>query len=468
MKEDNTNITSKKKKVPTWKKIGRAIYKILSKIYSFIDKYIITPISKLLLAIGKIFKTNNKLMDRLLNNKMFLITLSLVLAFIVFFAVDNTSNILMNNQADVIYNQKVTALYNEEAYVIEGLPETANVTMIGRKSDLYLAKQYPNDDIVVDLRELKPGTHRVNLKYSGAVSSVDYQLNPSTATVVVYEKVSQEKQITKEVLNIDKLDTKYNINNITFSREKAYVKGAEYKLNQVAMVKALIDVENISNTSTGSTTLKDIPLVAYDKEGNKLDVEIVPATIDAKIEITSPSKNVPFVVEPVGNPAFGRAIESITLSSKTATIYGNQEVLNNITSIPVKIDVNNISKDTEFNINVTKPTGVNEISVPTLRVKVKLSAINEKTIDDVSIEIRNLADGLVAQAGSVDETSVSVIVKGSSTNIEDIKKEDVTAYVDLEGLTAGTHKVEVKATGGDQKLSYTPKTTTITIIIKKK
>ncbi len=468
MKEDNTRKSSKKKKNNVLKKIGRGIYKFFSFIYEILDKYIITPLSKLLLLITNIFKTNNKPLDRLLNNKKFLITLSLALALIAFFAVDNMADILMNNQADVLYNQKVTALYNEESYVIEGLPKTANITMIGRKSDLYLAKQYPNDDIVIDLRNLKPGTHKVNLKYngSGTISSVDYQLNPSVATVVIYEKVSREKTITREVLNIDKLDAKYNINNITFSRDKVYVKGAEYNLDKVAMVKALVDIENIVNPSTGTQTLKEVPLIAYDKNGNKLDVEMVPATIDAKIEITSPSKEVPFVVEPVGTLSFGQAIESITLSSKTAIIYGDQEILNKITSIPVKVDVDNISKDTEFNINVTKPTGINEISVPALVVKVKLADIKEKTIDDVSIEIRNLKEGLVAQAGSVEETNVSVIVKGSSSNISKITKEDITAYVDLDGLGEGTHKVEVKATGDDSKLSYTPKTTTITIIIK--
>ena len=31
--------------------------------------------------------------------------------------------------------------YNKEAYIIEGLPETADVTLIGRTVDLYLAKQ---------------------------------------------------------------------------------------------------------------------------------------------------------------------------------------------------------------------------------------------------------------------------------------------------------------------------------------
>ena len=173
-----------KKKFKILKKIARGIYYIISRIYNVIDKTTITPLAKLMLLIMKPFKGSSKPIDRLLNNKLVLITLSLVLALTAFFVVDNTTEIMMNNSADVLYNKKVTALYNEEAYVIEGLPETADITLIGRRSELYLAKQYSNEKIEIDLRDLKPGTHKVNLKYTGSVPSVEYKLNPSTATAV--------------------------------------------------------------------------------------------------------------------------------------------------------------------------------------------------------------------------------------------------------------------------------------------
>ena len=35
----------------------------------------------------------------------------------------------------------------EEAYVIEGLPTTADITLIGSKSQLYIARQYSSLDI---------------------------------------------------------------------------------------------------------------------------------------------------------------------------------------------------------------------------------------------------------------------------------------------------------------------------------
>lgn len=464
-----TKKSSKKKNYKLLKKIGRVIYRLIEAIFKTIDKLIITPVSKFLMLLGNIFQSNSKPLDRLFGNKIFLITISLVFAFVVFFFVDKDTNVMLNKSADILYNQKVSALYNEEAYVVEGLPDKVDITLIGRRSDLYLAKQYPNDEVVVDLRDLKKGTHEVTLKYSGTkVSSVDYKLDPSTVTVVIYEKLTESRTISAEIMNEDKLDTKYSISNVKFSRDEVYIKGPEYKLQQVAIVKALVDVSQIVNPTVGTTTLKDIKLVAYDNNGEKVDVEIVPETIDATIEIASPSKVVPLKVVPEGEVVFGKAIESMSINVSKVTIYGDEESLNNITSVPVKINVEGLSKNTEFNANISKPSGVREISVSSAIVKVTLTEIKEKTITGVSIETKNLGDGLVAQAASEGDSNISVIVKGTESNLKTITADNIKATVDLQGLDAGSHEVEVTVVGDDLKLNYTPKKAKVTIVIRKK
>lgn len=461
--------THKKKNHKLLKKIGRSIYKFIEAIYNIIDKLIITPLSKLFLLIGKLFRTNNKPLDRLLNNKIFLIVFSLVLAFGTFVVIDTNADIMLNKSADVLTNQELTALYNEEAYVVEGIPEHVDITLIGRRADLYLAKQYPNDNIIVDLRDLKPGSHEVSLKYNGSVSSVEYKLAPSTATVMIYEKLTESRTISAEIMNENKIDSKYNISNITFSRDDVYIKGAAYKLEKVAIVKALLDVSKIVNLKVGTTTLKDIPLVAYDTEGNIVDVEIVPETIDATIEISSPSKEVPLkvVFGEEDNVILGKSIDSITLSKSKITIYGDADVLEGINSIPVKINVNGLSKNTEFNVNISKPSGVKEMSFSSVVVKVSLSDMSEKKVSGVSIETKNLRNGLVAQAASQGDSMIDVIVKGTTTNLKQVTSDNIKAVVDLSGLDVGTHEVDVTVTGDDVKLTYTPQKTKVKIVIKK-
>ena len=96
--------------------------KIIRTIILFFDRWLITPITKLVLLISGLVKNNGREVEKFINKKQTLIVLSLIFAFLLFFWVDKNSDTLINKSAEILYNQPVTAEYNEEAYVIEGLP----------------------------------------------------------------------------------------------------------------------------------------------------------------------------------------------------------------------------------------------------------------------------------------------------------------------------------------------------------
>ena len=450
------------------KGLYRGIFRLFKLIFKKIDKYIVVPITKFILMITERNGKGSRNFERWLTRKNTLIFISLILALGFFFVVDNKTYTLVESSAEVLRNQKVEATYNTEAYVVEGLPTEVDVVLIGRRADLFLAKQLSTKNVTVDLSGLKPGTHKVELKYENDVSRIDYKLDPSTANITIYPKLSESRTTTVDVLNQDTLNTKLSIQSVDIDQKEIIIKGADHRLKQVSTVKALVDIGNIVDPSVGVTNLSDVKLVAYDNNGNVVDVEMVPSKVTATISIISPHKEVPIKVIPVGDVEFGKAISSITSSVTKVTIYGDEETLKNITSIPVKINVEKLDKNTEYNVNLSKPSGVKEMSISTVVVKVTLTSTNEKTVDGVLIETRNLDSGYSAQAASASDSTVSVIVKGTTTNINAIKKEDIHAYVDLKGLGVGTHTVTVNVTGDDVKLQYTPKTTTVTIVITKK
>ena len=150
------------------KKILSFFGKIFSGIYKVIDTLLVTPISKLLYKIFNRNAAGPGLIDRMLNRPNTIIYLSLILAFITFILIDRKVVVLVETEAVVIPNQTVTAEYNEESYVVEGIPKTADIVLMGRKSDLYLAQQLGDHAVSIDLSGLGPGTHKVNLKYTNA------------------------------------------------------------------------------------------------------------------------------------------------------------------------------------------------------------------------------------------------------------------------------------------------------------
>ena len=453
------------------KKLIKKILRFIGKIILFFDKILITPLMKLILKISDFFKNNGKNIENFLTTKKALLVISLVIAFIAFYKLDKDSNIMMNNYAERLNNEPVTAIYNDESYVVEGIPKTADVVLIGNKSNIYLAKQYPSKGITVDLRELSVGTHKVELKYSQSFGFVDYTIDPSFITVVIYDKISATREATYELLHRESLDSKLDITGVTLNKSDVTIKGNEKTLEKVGYVKALIDLSNLVNPKSGSATIKNCNLVAYDNEGNAVDVEILPETVDATLELSSSSKTVPIKVMPNEGDklALGYAIMSLTPSSNSIEIYGSEEALEKVEYVPVYVDTNGVSENKTYTVNIKKPNGVRDVSLKTVTVNLVVTKESQKEIANVPIIHENLNNDLVVMTMSENDVKTSVIVKGSEEAINNIDESKITATIDLSKYTSpGEYEVDVKVSGEDVRLRYEAKTTKVKVAIRKK
>ena len=340
-----------------------------------------------------------------------------------------------------------------------------DITLLGSNADLYIAKQTPIPSVTVDLSGLKEGQHKVAIEYEQANNNVEYLVNPSIATVYIYPKVSDTRTVTVDILNQDSLNEKTIIESITYDTDKVVIKGAQYQLDKVASVKALVDINALPNKTAGTHTLNDVVLRAYDNEGNYVDVEIVPSKISVNVTISSPSKTVPVKIIPKGEVAFGKAISSIEQSVKEVTVYGTNEALAQLEYIPVEVTVDNITDKTEFKVELVKPTGVKSISSTSVNVTVNLGTASEKEIEGIKVDSINLAQGFSAEA--LTTNTVTVVVKGVSSIIDSLTAKDINVYIDLKGLGEGKHTVDLQVQGSDTKVQYSVKIKSIDINIFK-
>lgn len=440
----------------------------LRNIIKFIDRKIIFPITKLILAISERFSKSSKVIENWLSKSNTLLFISLIFAVALFIAVDQRKISMRESSAEVLKDVPVIAEYNQESYVIEGLPDKVDVTLIGGKSDLYFAKQSGTQNIVVDLSDLKPGTHKVSINYTQDFRALEYSVNPSTATIIIYQKESATKNVTYDLINQNKLGEKKIVDNVTISASEVIVKGPEYKLNQVAIVKALINLEKLPTQEVGTQTIDNVPLVAYDENGEIVDVEIVPETLSAEVVIKSPSKEVPIKIVPKGTVAFGYAIKSIVASDSKITVWGSSEALADLKYIEVSVNVSDIKSDQQYKLEIAKPASVRYMSISTITVNVTLDATSDRELSNVGLKYKNLnEDKYKVQASSSEDTNVTIILKGVSSVIEQIKETDVTAYIDLSGYTEGEYEVEVKVEGNDSRVEYVAKTKKVKIKILK-
>lgn len=448
---------------------------LFRKIAKSFDKYIVVPITRLVLKITNSFDKSGHKLENILSKQTTLLFLSLFLAIGLFVLVDQKILVLNTSGAEVFKNQKVELLYNEERFVITGAPETVDITLIGSKADLYIAKQSSKHNVKLDLTDIKePGTYKVDIEYDSGLSSIDYSVNPSQVTIVVYLKETRNQTLSYKVINADHLDSAVEISNVSLNVDQVVISGADFQLEKVATVEALIDVDKLTSTSAGKQKLEDIILKAYDKDGNVVDVEInTTAKVTADVEITSSSRIVQLNFVPQNEVPFGKAISSYTFSQETVVVYGPTDVLDELerNGIDILVDVSKLTNDYSTTVEIPKPSGVKKLSINKIDVAIKVTDSGEPVTMTIKIDALNTPSGLTAGAATADDVEVLVDIKGARNIISNLRDTEIQAYVDLSGYTSpGTYDVpiQIKANTANARLAtYVPKKATVKIVLTK-
>ena len=437
-------------------KKSNVFVKSIKKIANFFDRILITPISKLAYFIKDKFSFKSGFIDRMLNKPNVLLYISLILSFTMFMMVQKNFINFSDTKAITMSNLPVEVEYNDEAYVIEGLPTKADLVLLGKKSELYLAEQY--------------GDHKITLDLNNPIRKLNYILDPGTVTIVIYPKVSEVRTLSIDVINTDKLDETLVVSNVLLDRNDVIIKSYKEKLNTVANVKAIVDVNSLNATESGTYTIDNVKLVAYDDKGKEISgIEVVPGQVTATVTITSPSKTVPLKIVPVGEVRSGSAISSITSSVTNVIVYADESVLKDINYIEVEIDVNGISSNKTYQKVINKPQGARSISDTSVTINVTMEEETSKDFMNISVETEGLNEKFKASGATESDARVTVSVRGVGSLLEQLLDTDIKAYVDLSGITEpGTYNVPVYVTGSDVKLTYTSKTKQINVVVQNK
>ena len=447
-------------------KIFKPFILLFKLVYHIIDFLIVVPISRFIYRIGELSRANSGRLEKLLNRPNILVYISLFCAIVVFVLVDTRAISLVTEQAEILPDQRVNVIYNEEAFVVEGVPETVDIVLIGRRSDLYLAKQLGEHEVVLDLTGYNVGTHRVRLRYNRSIDTINYKLDPSTITIKISEKVSAVKSLTYELLNKDKLDSKLNISSVTLDRNEVIVKGSEEALEAVATVKALVDLNAAGFTDKGTFTVDSIQLVAYDHNGAKLtNVEIVPTRISASVVVDSFFAELPVRIVTNGNLRVGFAIATATSTVARVGVYGDQEAIERLTHIEAIIDIDGLGADRTFPVTLVRPAGVRYMTDTTTSVAITLEQETTREFSGIQVQFTNLGNAFNVGAVNDQDRIIGVMARGVASVITRLEQNQIIAEIDLSGLAVGTHEVPVIVRTDDVRIRLQPMTTAVRVRI---
>lgn len=172
-------------------------------------------------------------------------------------------------------------------------------------------------------------------------------------------------------------------------------------------------------------------------------VQVIPSTVAMTFE-RSATKQVPVVPVVAGQPSPGYVIGEITSEPRVVEVVGPSSAVSAATEALTET----------VNVEGAREPVTREVTVgfrePSLRlanprrasVTVRIRPASwERTVEGRPVEIRNLDAGLVAEATPA---TVDVQLQGSWEGLGRAAAGEVQAYVDMEGLGAGQHALDVK------------------------
>lgn len=399
------------------------------------------------------FRWMGGIIDKFLFNQKFGKYTALLLAIVLYIAVNSdakSANILASSGGTQLEKIPVQVIVNSDAYEVSGIPETVSAMVIGDVSDIQLVKSQTSYKVIADLSGLTEGTHQIKLTPVDFSNRLSISLDPSNVVVTIRKKTTAKFKLTHEFVNTNKMDKIYALeNNPVLSTTEVLVKASQETIDQIAYVKALIDVTGVKQNF--ETTA---PIVAYNQKGELVDVDIFPETVSASVTVTTPMKEVPIIVKPIGELPDGNAIESISLDHTTVKVYAPNSVLANIEEIVVELDATKITKDSNWTYTLNVPSGVNSLSTTKVNIDVKIGKRVTRTIDGVIVNAQNNKNGYKIDYDKRDEM-LSVTVSGTEKNISKITAEDIYIYVDLIDVVIGNNQeVPIYISGTNRLVQY--------------
>ena len=178
-------------------------------------------------------------------------------------------------------------------------------------------------------------------------------------------------------------------------------------------------------------------------------VQVTPSSLALVFE-ESASKQVPVVPAVEGSPEPGYVVGRIVAEPRTVEVVGPKSAVERVKEAltePVSVAGARQDVTDSATIGFEDPSlRLRSARSATVRVQVVPGPV-ERTLRDRAVHLRNLGEGLLAQASP---TAVQVVLRGSRSGVNRVDAEAVSAFVDLEGLGAGEYVLGVKVDASEQ------------------
>ena len=334
------------------------------------------------------------------------------------------------------------------------------VVRITAPSDLWDDLSEASFDASVDLSRAQRGDTEVKVQVRGR-----------DARVRVLEVVPSQVLVRLDVLKRQVISVKVNLQQAPppgFSYQDPVVDPPQVTVLGPEGLVSLVDVAIADvNLSDSRTTVKQsFPLVprtarGYDIAGVR--VEPQNAVVEVPIVRQISYATLPILPEIKGIPAPGYWVSGARVEPISLGVVGPQDVLQPIGVLKTQpVDVSNVSSSFTKIVGVDLPNGVTLAAANVVQVRVTVEPLKGTAVFQIAPQILGVSINYIAEAQA---RSVEVTVSGEGPALQNLKPNQVSVLVNLNGESPGVYLVEpqVRLPAGFQLLRVSPATFSVTI-----
>ena len=387
-------------------------------------------------------------MNKIKNSRAFRIFLSILVAVILWFYVNNMDP----NPREMPVDDVPVVFIGEDLLMERGLMmadcshDTVDLTLSGNTS--VLAKLDPRDlTVQVNLSSITTtGQHSLNydVNFPDSVTKNMIEVkgaNVQTITVDIVELYSKTIYIRGERLGTPAEG--FMAGEMSFSEDTIVVSGEQLAVSNISYARVSVDLEGASENIV---TVADFDLIDFN--GDVVDKSLFRTNVE-NVQVTVPIlriKELPLEVKFIESP--GSMVENIKckIEPESVTVAGASKNISKLEYILLdEIDLSTVTQDTTFTIPIPLPAGSTNLSgeeEATVTITFQNMETRTLTIDSESISYINEPEGTTV---TVVTNEMDVTLRGPALILDAVEPFNIRVVGDLSDVTADNGDYAVPA-----------------------
>lgn len=321
----------------------------------------------------------------------------------------------------------------------------ANVQIKGRRS--VIAKKVKSGiKLQAVLENIQVGSNEAKVVISGDNTDLSYNVTPSNIILNIEEKQAKSEKI--QIKSIGSLAENYYIDNIKLSKDNIYVSGPSSLIEKINKVEVELDLANNSSDFSKLTKVKVLDIENNEINGLTIDDADVIVTVALKKEKIVPVKA---NIQDDGN----LNVSQININPETIKIQGKPSRIDSITQIETKkIAASQLSDNIETLLELDLPSDIySNVKQVSLTASVENTKLSKKYEFDYKKE--------EIQVISNENNNYNILIPEDikltlSSDETDIKKEDITLYIDVATISESRADIKYRTGKSIKSLEIIP------------